>query len=155
MKGGEHGVRREAPRYGTAQTVILLAEAIKRLRAVPASAHEAGTQADTVELWRGLKDAMVPEEFMQVGGTENASMSTTRSLEVAMSYSASAMPMLLWLKVESFLQLGADLRFISAFPNENEVLYPPLTYLRPLGPAAEVRVGDTTFTVVEVQPFIG
>jgi hypothetical protein len=138
-------------------TVMLLAEAIKKLRAVPAVAvnGSGAGEANTVELWRGLRDAVVPEEFINGGGTENAPMSTTRSLQVAMRYSASAMPMLMRFKVGTFMQLGADLGFVSAFPDENEVLYPPLTYLQSVSPPAEVRVGDVTFTIVDVEPFIG
>jgi hypothetical protein len=138
-------------------TVMLLAEAIKKLRAVPAAAvnGSGAGEANTVELWRGLRDAVVPEEFINGGGTENAPMSTTRSLQVAMRYSASAMPMLMRFKVGTFMQLGADLGFVSAFPDENEVLYPPLTYLQSVSPPAEVRVGDVTFTIVDVEPFIG
>ena len=138
-------------------TVMLLAEAIKKLRAVPAVAvnGSGAGEANTVELWRGLRDAVVPEEFINGGGTENAPMSTTRSLQVAMRYSASAMPMLMRFKVGTFMQLGADLGFVSAFPDENEVLYPPLTYLQSVSPPAELRVGDVTFTIVDVEPFIG
>ena len=138
-------------------TVMLLAEAIKKLRAVPAVAvnGSGAGEANTVELWRGLRDAVVPEEFINGGGTENAPMSTTRSLQVAMRYSASAMPMLMRFKVGTFMQLGADLGFVSAFPDENEVLYPPLTYLQSVSTPAELRVGDVTFTIVDVEPFIG
>ena len=136
--------------------VMLLAEAIKKLRAVPARVvHGAGEETSTVELWRGLRDAAVPDEFITTGGTENAPMSTTRSLEVAMRYSASAMPMLMRLNVGTFMQLGADLSFVSAFPDEDEVLYPPLTYLESMSPPAEVKVGEgVTFTIVDVKPFI-
>ena len=62
---------------------------------------------------------------------------------------------LMRLKVGTFMQLGADLGFVSAFPDENEVLYPPLTYLESVSPPAEVRVGEVTFTIVDVEPFIG
>jgi hypothetical protein len=41
---------------------------------------------------------------------------------------------------------------LSAFPAEAEVLYPPLTYLRPTGRTEIVSEGDNTFTVVEVEP---
>ena len=42
----------------------------------------------------------------------------------------------------------ADISWLSAFPGEKEVLFPPLTYLKPTG-RAEV-VGQCT--VVEVTP---
>jgi len=31
-----------------------------------------------------------------------------------------------WLKVDSPMELGADLRWVSIYPGEAEVLYPPL-----------------------------
>ena len=31
------------------------------------------------------------------------------------------------------MQYGADLQWLSAFPSEAEVLYPPLSYLQPTG----------------------
>ena len=155
----------KAPKGRAAQhpfpvTVMLLTEAIKKLRAVPACAipgvsNQDGIQASAVELWRGLKDSVVHDEFLKAGGTTHAPMSTTRSLEVAMDYSTSISPMLMRLKVDSFMQVGADLSFIAAFPDEDEVLYPPLTYLKPLGPANELKIGDIVFTVVDVEPFIG
>ena len=36
--------------------------------------------------------------------------------------------------------LGADLKFLSAFPHEKEYLYPPLTLLKPLYQSFEVEV---------------
>ena len=52
---------------------------------------------------------------------------------------------------------GADLHYLSAFPAENEILFPPLTYLR------ATRVFDVpadengqlvAYKVVEVEPTI-
>ena len=62
-------------------------------------------------------------------------MSTTTDLAVAVKYSASRRSMLLKLNTSDFRTRGVDLRFISAFPGEAEVLYPPLTHLRPTLPA--------------------
>ena len=59
------------------------------------------------------------------------------------------------LRTESFMQRGASIQFISAFPQEEEVLFPPLTYLQPTGKKQVVfhlpSAGDT-LTVVEVTP---
>ena len=41
--------------------------------------------------------------------------------------------MLLRIKTEKYLDRGADLTFLSAFPKEGEFLYPPLTYLESVG----------------------
>jgi hypothetical protein len=47
---------------------------------------------------------------------------------------------------------GADLSFLSAFPDEVEFLYPPSTYLRPLGDREVVTIDDVQITVVDVAP---
>ena len=39
--------------------------------------------------------------------------------------------------VKDPLSMGSDISWLSAFPNEKEFLYPPLTFLRPLADAAE------------------
>ena len=71
--------------------------------------------------------------------------------------------MLLRIKAPDFASRGADLRFLSAFPAESEVLYPPLTHLRPDNKYKEiapvkVKLGDAhnhyTFTIVDVEPTI-
>ena len=59
------------------------------------------------------------------------------------------------LRAQSFMQRGADLTFLSAFPAEREYLFPPLTYLQPTGKVVEVVQGGSIFTVVEVEPFAG
>lgn len=58
--------------------------------------------------------------------------------------------------------IGADVQWLSAFPGEAEVLYPPLTYLKPTGRTEEIVVGrggseahELCFTVVEVEPMMG
>ena len=47
---------------------------------------------------------------------------------------------------------GADLQWISAFPAEEEICYPPLTFLRPTNRKEKYMVGGIEFTVVEVVP---
>ena len=73
--------------------------------------------------------------------------------------------MLLKLETTSFMQRGADLSFLSAFPAEAEILYPPLTFMEPkegddgkptkieiLGEDGKVAI---TFHVVLVVPHFG
>ena len=55
----------------------------------------------------------------------------------------------------SFMERGADLTYLSAFPEEAEVLYPPLTFLRPTGSRESVTVDGMEFDIVEVAPTIG
>ena len=49
---------------------------------------------------------------------------------------------------------GADVSFLSAFPNEKEYLYPPLTYLKPTGRKEVVKFAkpmNMEFTVIEAE----
>ena len=133
-------------------TVCYIAEAVPKLRAVDAQGTEANAK---IYLYRGMKDVDMPERFFKDGGSEVAPMSTTSALEVAVKYSASACSVLLKLETESFRERGADLSFVSAFPAEAEVLYPPLTHLRPTGRMQKVEVEDTLFTIIEVKPSFG
>ena len=47
---------------------------------------------------------------------------------------------------------GANLSWVSAFPGEAEVLFPPLTFLQPTGRTMRVEVAGMAFHVVEVEP---
>jgi hypothetical protein len=90
-------------------------------------------------------------------------MSTTRDLKVALQYAASEHAVIMRLRTRGLTCRGADIAFLSCFPAESEVLFPPLTYLGPMRekdengieqpkPPLVVRVGAATFTVVDVQP---
>ena len=57
------------------------------------------------------------------------------------------------IKTKSFMQRGADLQYLSAFPAEKELLYPPLTFLRPTGATLEYEHDGVKFSVVECEPF--
>ena len=65
-------------------TVAYLREGVLKLRAVEASAPSAHEEVD---LWRGMAHVAVPDEFLQRGGSEQAPMSTTSNLAIAMQYS--------------------------------------------------------------------
>ena len=73
-----------------------------------------GGATERKDLWRGLKDMEkeLDPEFLLNGGSENAPMSTTTSLEVAVRYSASAAPTLLRLCTSSSYQRGNRLAFL-------------------------------------------
>ena len=109
-------------------------------------------------------------------------MSTTRSLKVAMQYAASEAPsprypppsphisympwrpshahptraqnsLLLRIDTKNFMVRGPAMSFLSAFPAEEEYLFPPLTYLEPTPEGVQTLcVDDATFTVIDVQP---
>ena len=150
-------------------TVKMITEAIKQLRANEAHSADDSDErsARANDLWRGLRDSHVNDTFLRQGGTELAPMSTTTRLDIAIKYAASKLgghghkakheAVLLRLRVDGFMKRGADLAYLSCFPNEAEVLYPPLTYMKPLGKPREIMVGDgvISFTVVDVEPQIG
>ena len=82
-------------------------------------------------------------------------MSLTRARQVR--YSLSGHSLLFKISAPSFMATGADVQWLSAFPGEAEILYPPLTYLCPTGRIEEVSVDrpdgqSCRFTVVEVVP---
>ena len=154
---------RDLERFGRSEphklpvTVAYVDQAIRQLRANEAPGHR-GHEHDSLSesrfLYRGLRNVAVPAEFMERGGSELGLMSTTSSLRVAMLYCASRACVLLRLCTTSFMERGADIAYLSTFPAEDEVLFPPLTYLQPTGEVETVRPGDgSTLTVVDVTPF--
>ena len=99
---------------------------IKKLRALHVQSGER-------ILWRGMRNLEVADGFMRWGGTEQAFMSTTRDLNVAVRYCLSKQSLLFKIVSPGFMTMGADVQWLSAFPGEAEILYPPLTYLQPTG----------------------
>ena len=51
---------------------------------------------------------------------------------------------------DGYERRGADLTFLSAFPAEKEVLFPPQTYLRPTGRTEAIQTAGKEWRVVEV-----
>ena len=146
---------RDDARYGQgaqcplAVTTHFAASGIRKLRAL-------NVEAGAVTLWRGMRNLEAADGFMQSGGTELAFMSTTADLEVAVRYSLSRQSLLFKIVSAGFMTTGADVQWLSAFPGEAEVLYPPLTYLRPTGRRESVIVErdgqQLSFEVIEVNP---
>ena len=81
----------------------------------------------TQYLWRGLKDVMTTEHFDLHGGCDLACMSASPNLAVVAGYSKSEQPLILRFKVDSPMDLGADIAWLSMYPSEEEFVYPPLT----------------------------
>jgi len=139
-------------------TLSCVAEGIKKLRATYVAAQkQSGRHANERQrLYRGMKSVDVGDDFLRDGngGTEVPPLSTTTDLKVAVQYGLGAESLLFVLTVSSFMQYGADLSWLSAFPGEAEVCYPPLTYLHPTGHVEVVTFGGYTFKVVEVTPHI-
>ena len=127
-------------------------EGIRRLRAVGAE------QGGEKTLWRGVKGVAVPEEFMLSGGVEVGVMSATFKLDTAVMFArggGAGKPgeepgesLIFKYVTASFMERGADVKFLSVFPKEEECVFPPLTFLLPTG--RRQRVGK--LTIVEVAP---
>ena len=77
-------------------------------------------------------------------------MSTTTSLEGALKYSSSRKSVLLKLETNNYLDRGADLKYLSAFPGEKEFLYAPLSFLQSDGEPLIIDTEEGEFTVLRV-----
>ena len=126
--------RPAAPPHPLAATTYFLNEGLGKLEAVDARKDDF-RQPRT--FWRGLKDRGVTFDIIDRGGTELAFGSTSTDQAVALKFatvaddgSAVQCPLLLEFCSEDFNTHGRDVRFLSVYPGENEVLYAPLTYLR-------------------------
>jgi len=126
-----------------------------KVRPSDGPAKEGGADSNCPSvLWRGLAGIAAGGAFKEQGGSELAPMSTTSNLDIAIKYSRGRGEALIFkLNIESFMSLGADLTYLSAFPHEREFLYPPLTFLQPLGkPYTYVHEDGSKFIILEVSP---
>jgi hypothetical protein len=145
-------------------TTLLISQALSQLRAVHAPGTDAGdssseavsgesskptTTNERVEFWRGMRDLKVTPEFMRFGGAELGCMSTSTDMETVASYAASKCPLIFKVVSTSWTNRGCDIKWLSLYPDEAEVLYPPLTYLKPI---SKSRINGTGGYLVEVQP---
>ena len=134
-----NGPLRKTSVYGPGQkmhplplTMTSLDEAIKRLRAEYVATEkrkraqegaERASGSTRIRLYRGMKMLDVGDDFMndRKGGTEIAPMSTTTDLSVAVHYGLGPSSLLFVLSIDNFMQMGANVQWISAFPAEAEV----------------------------------
>ena len=129
---------RDVDRYSSSHPVPLSVttyfadKGIKKLR-VLATPRTLQQSLWTMTFWRGIRNVEVSDEFMQQGGTEPGFMSTAKDVGVAVRYSLGSNSLLLKIVAEGPHSFGVDVKWLSAFPDEEEVLYPPLTYLKPTG----------------------
>eukprot|EP00961_Rhodomonas_salina_P294972 3935013-Rhodomonas_salina.2 len=103
-------------------------------------------------VYRGQKGRRLPARFLRGnaqgvrGGVEMAFLSTTSDLSVAMHYAAGgAMPVVFAIEVGA-VDKGAALGFLSQYPDEDEILMPPRSFM-------EV-VGEPSVIVAEAAPFL-
>jgi hypothetical protein len=112
---------------GGLYSTLLISKALKKLRA-----NHMQRPFRSCYLYRGMKNLMVSEDFLLKGGAERACVSTSTDLDVIARYAQSEVPLVFCFKVESPMELGADIKWLSLFPGESEILYPPLTFLKPM-----------------------
>ena len=150
---------RDGTRHPMPATVLFLQEGLIKLRKDAEKELKRKVAAsESTSLWRGFQSLEVNNTFLQEGGTELAPMSTSTNLKVAAQYSCTgavgetALIMKLKIDKNDFMSYGAGLKWLSAFPGEDERLYPPLTYLKPTTRTQSETVEGINFTIVEVEP---
>jgi len=157
-------LRAQTKPHPFAVTTAVIDEGLKQLRAAsigttvyadpseepPAAGSAVGQH--TAFFWRGVRDKTVSKEFMEQGGSDLGCMSTSVSKDVAASFAKSDCPLIFRLVTNDFMQRGADVSFLSVYPHEKEALYPPLTRLKPLGPARAELFGEIRCQVIDVEP---
>jgi hypothetical protein len=139
---------RERRTHPFPNTVACIRSAISKMRVLQEEKQDGFKELD---LWRGMSGLRCGQEFMgssagghSHGGTELAPMSTTADFKIAVQYSIgedSGQSLIMKIRTKDFVMRGADLSYLSAFPDEEEVLFPPLTYLRPTGFCTKVVHG--------------
>jgi len=137
-------------------TTKLIADAIGKLRSDGGNDISA---LAAVDLFRGMRDRTLSPDFKEKGGTEVAPMSTTTDLKIAVQYAnrgSEGACLILKLHTKGFMVRGADISFLSAFPGERELLYPPLTHLKMTDKKpVELESHGAKYTVCEVEPTLG
>jgi hypothetical protein len=139
-------LRRGDKPHPFAATTYFLSEGLKKLRSINATATKVQQHK---EFWRGMKDLELNDKFKRQGGTELGCMSTSTSKEIVAGYANSAQPLVFRVKSSGFMSCGADISWLSVYPNEAEVLYPPLTYLKYL---RTTPIKNSGGFVIDVEP---
>ncbi|KAL1515285.1 hypothetical protein AB1Y20_001928 [Prymnesium parvum] len=112
------------------------------------------TKAATV--FRGVSGGELPASFYQPnefnvrGGVEAAFMSTTLSLDVALAYAnSSGGSGIVFAMHQGMVDRGAELQWLSQYPDERETLFGPLTGLEVQGMrvCGSVRIVDVRLSV--------
>jgi hypothetical protein len=131
--------------------VLILDEALRKLRKVEATRDQASYASKKV-LYRGMSDVeMDLEDFKRVGGNELALMSTTADPKIAISYASRGQVGLLFRYSTIGQTRGVSIDFLSLYPKEVEFLFPPLTNLTYDATQEEDDVAPGV-TVIPVRP---
>lgn len=106
-----------------AATMYYITMGLKAIRT--AAGADKTESAEERIFWRGVGIAL-GDDF--TSGTEMSCMSTSASATEALKF-ANENGFLFQIVCNDYYSRGADIRVLSVFPHEKEVLYPPLTYL--------------------------
>jgi hypothetical protein len=110
--------------------------------------NEEATQRQ--ECWRGMNNLELSEDFHLHGGVELGCLSTTSNKELLGGYFKSEQPFFLMCIVsDDFMRRGVAVSWLSLYPREAEVLYPPLTYLKYVNTRV---IKDSAGVIVDVVP---
>jgi hypothetical protein len=91
-----------------------------------------GKLQEVRKVYRGVSGGLLPDEFWIAnefgvcGGVEFGFMSTTTNPEVAKTYAGEGVSMVIECQM-GMVDRGADLSWLSQYPNEKEICFPPLT----------------------------
>lgn len=137
-----------------AATTYFIDDGLKKLRRF---AGTLPTRNNPQTFWRGIQDRRLTDEFLEQGGCEFACMSTTPLKEIAVDFATgngSQKPLIFQIETKDFIDRGADISFLSVYPDEAEMLYPPLMLLTAIdNTVVEERIGKHHIAqVIRVQP---
>ena len=150
-------LRDGAERHPFAATAFYVHDGIAKLSR--GSGRGATPVVQPTTFYRGLENMAVSDAFSSAGGTERGCMSTTTNRRVAEEQFAKVgvnpCPLLLKIDAGASQCVGASVVWLSMYPEEEEWLFPPLTYLRPVGAPVDEPAecgADATITVLTVRP---
>ena len=101
------------------------------------------TRASTI--YRGFAGGLLPEAFWQknefnvAGGCEYGFLSTTTQRKEAAHYAQGSAASTVLEMQQGMVNRGAEVEWLSQYPHEKEVLFPPLTGFEVLGTTVEGR----------------
>ena len=109
-------------------------------------------------VYRGMKDMVLPEAFFKEdrfgvrGGVEFGLMSTSKHRSVATQYAGTKKVQTVYKIGVGAVDRGASLEFLSQYPKEEEILFPPMSYLEVTGETLmEVGKGGKVTRVVSLS----
>ncbi|KAL1521377.1 hypothetical protein AB1Y20_021043 [Prymnesium parvum] len=127
------------------------------LHALSSSIVKLGKLTKCTRVYRGISNNVLPREFWEVdnygvqGGVEFAFLSCSTEIHVALSYASAAAgrPGFVLEFQQGVISRGADLSWLSQYPGEAEVCFPPLTALE----VRSVRVEDSIL-IIQMNPTV-